>query len=400
MSEQRPYRQSHPWITFELQIPRDDLWFLLGEAYSKCLHLAGTPLQPALAHRLAGVYMIKGAIATTAIEGNTLSEEEFTELQDTGRRLPPSQQYLQREVENVLRALEQIDVSARTEERLDTSTRWMKECNRLVLEGLDLDDHVVPGEYTEVRVVAGRYRGAPPEDIPHLMDRLSTWIMDMLRPLDDPSASDEERFYLSFFTAVLAHLYLAWIHPFGDGNGRTARLLECSILAHSRVVPWVASNLLSDHFNRTRSRYYQQLDRASRSKDVMGFIRYAAEGFVDMLRDQIRAVQQMQRKVAWINYVHERLNDDPAGPTTRRRRQLALALPPDRAVRRSEMRRLTIGLAELYAVKSDKTITRDANHLIKAGLIRATSDGYLPCIEVMDAFLAGPLSPDSGSIIE
>jgi Fic family protein len=30
--------------------------------------------------------------------------------------------------------------------------------------------------------------------------------------------------------AILAHLCLAWIHPFGDGNGRTARLVEFQIL--------------------------------------------------------------------------------------------------------------------------------------------------------------------------
>ncbi|MGH3941387.1 MAG: Fic family protein [Pseudonocardiaceae bacterium] len=80
------------------------------------------------------------------------------------------------------------------------------------------------------------------------------------------------RFYCLFVAATLAHLYIAWIHPFGDRNGRTARLLECAILAHSGVVPWVSSNLLSDHYNRTRSRYYQRLERASRERDVRGFI--------------------------------------------------------------------------------------------------------------------------------
>src|SRR5258707_1047962 len=83
----------------------------------------------------------------------------------------------------------------------------------------------------------------------------------------------------------------------GDGDGRTARLLECSILAHCGVVPWVSSNLMSDHYNRTRSRYYQRLANASRDGDVDGFIIYAAEGYVDMLREQIRVVQGMQRNV-------------------------------------------------------------------------------------------------------
>ena len=35
--------------------------------------------------------------------------------------------------------------------------------------------------------------------------------------------------------ATLAHLYIAWIHPFGDGNGRTARLVEFMLLSRAGV---------------------------------------------------------------------------------------------------------------------------------------------------------------------
>jgi Fic family protein len=34
----------------------------------------------------------------------------------------------------------------------------------------------------------------------------------------------------SILKAALAHPHLAWIHPFGDSNGRTARLVEFLIL--------------------------------------------------------------------------------------------------------------------------------------------------------------------------
>ena len=48
--------------------------------------------------------------------------------------------------------------------------------------------------------------------------------------------------------AIVAHLYIAWIHPFGDGNGRTARLLELQILLNSNI-PTPAAHLLSNHYN-------------------------------------------------------------------------------------------------------------------------------------------------------
>jgi hypothetical protein len=119
----------------------------------------------------------------------------------------------------------------------------------------------------------------------------------------------------------------------------------------------------------------------------MGFIVYSAEGFVDMLREQIRDVQQMQRSVAWINFVHEQLRADPAGPAAKRRRELVLAMPQSGSLRSAQLRRLTPELAEMYAGKADKTLTRDLNHLINAGLIRRTAHGYQACIDVMDAFL-------------
>jgi Fic family protein len=113
-------------------------------------------------------------------------------------------------------------------------------------------------------------------------------------------AREDDRSVQAFHAATLAHLYIAWIHPFGDGNGRTARALEAAILAHTQLAPWVSCALLSDHYNRTRTRYYQRLAQASRSEqDVTQFLVYAAEGFVDLLRAQITDVQGLQRHTAW-----------------------------------------------------------------------------------------------------
>lgn len=383
----RSYEESHPWITFSYRLERDTLWCLLGEAASKCQHLAGTPLQPALASKLGGVYLIKGAVATTAIEGNTLTEAEVEELLETGRRLPPSQQYLQREVENVMEGLRRIDESSQTGKPLVITPLWIKEQNSGILNGLELEDHVVLGEYTKKRVVAGNYRGAPPEDIEYLVDQLCDWLNSLLRPLDEAGTSDEMRFFCSFLAATLGHLYIAWIHPFGDGNGRTARLLECAILAHSGVVPWVSSNRLSDHYNRTRSEYYRRLDRASKAGEVREFLTYSAQGYVDMLREQIGRVQAQQRQIAWINYVHEVMRATPDGPAQSRQRSLVLSMPHDRGVRRSEIRHLTPQLAELYAGKTDKTVSRDLNRLQTLGLIESQNDRWTAKIDLMDAFL-------------
>ncbi len=74
----RPYETSHPWINFRVDL--NDLshktWLLLGEAESKCQHVAGVPLRPQVAKRLYMIYLSKGVHGTVSIEGNTLSQDE------------------------------------------------------------------------------------------------------------------------------------------------------------------------------------------------------------------------------------------------------------------------------------------------------------------------------------
>ena len=90
------YQQSHPWIAFDARgvntfLPR--LWMQLGEARSKCEHLAGTPLQPDVARELYKVTLIKGAQATTAIEGNTLTVDQVAEIYEGSFEAPSSRRY-------------------------------------------------------------------------------------------------------------------------------------------------------------------------------------------------------------------------------------------------------------------------------------------------------------------
>ena len=72
------YERTHPWLEFEtdLRAPPVGAWMLLGEARSKCEHVAAVPLQPATARRLHSVYLAKGVRATTAIAGLLTQAED------------------------------------------------------------------------------------------------------------------------------------------------------------------------------------------------------------------------------------------------------------------------------------------------------------------------------------
>lgn len=382
----RKYASTHPWITFRADLSRAgiELWLLLGEAMSKVAHIAGVPLLPETAARLHRIYLAKGALATTAIEGNTLTEQQVLQHLEGKLRLPASQQYLAREIDNILTASDKIAQDVIRGADGDLSAGRIREFNRQVLEGLELDEGVVAGEFRQHSVVVARYRGAPAEDCEYLVEEMSTW-------LNHPSLGGDTKTLpgigYAILRAVLVHLYLAWIHPFGDGNGRTARLLELQILLAASV-PMPAAHLLSNHYNHTRSEYYRVLDRTSTSGgDVMPFVLYAVRGFVDGLRAQLDLIREQQWEVAWENYVHAAFKDNK-GPTAERRRWLALDLTKTGGpVPRPSVRDLTPRLARAYASKTDKTLTRDLNVLQQMKVVLREKDGFIANRTLILAFL-------------
>lgn len=89
------------------------------------------------------------------------------------------------------------------------------------------------------------YEGPPSEEVPDL-------ISEMLRELD--SGDDPV-----VVKAAMAHLNLAMIHPFSDGNGRMARCLQTLVLARERVVAPVFSSI-EEFLGRNTESYYQVLE--------------------------------------------------------------------------------------------------------------------------------------------
>lgn len=384
----RSYEKSHSWISFKAtdinRVP-ERYWMLLGEAKSKCEHLAGAPLKPAIAQELYRVTLIKGALATTAIEGNTMTMDQAEGILDGTYSAPPSRQYQEQEVRNVLEALQGLNDQIVRGEPIVLTTDLVREFNRQVLKGLSLEEHVVPGELRTDSVGVGNYRGAPAVDCDYLLGTMVEWLNGPIFHNDEA----ELRFALTIAKAVYAHLYLAWIHPFGDGNGRTARLVEFAILANCGMVPMPAAHLLSNHYNLTRDQYYRELDRASKSGgETLSFLAYAIAGFIDGIREAIDMVRNQQIEVAWVNYVHELFSREPNTKAMERQRTLVLAMPTNQPVSRSDLAGMNPKISQLYAKAGPRTLSRDINHLLKMRLLRrAGGRGYETCSDVVLAFL-------------
>lgn len=390
------YEETHPWITFRLDLVREldhEIWLLLGEAASKLEHIAGVPLQPHLAQELNQIYLSKGAHATTQIEGNTLSEEEVRKRVDHELKLPPSQEYLGREVDNVVSGYNRIVDEVVDRKPLELTPARIGEFNKLVLDGLSADGDAAPGEIRTTSVLVGNnYRGAPAEDCTYLLQRLCDWLDRMRNETGDGPL----RRPIAILSAIMAHLYIAWIHPFEDGNGRTARLIEFQLLVQAGA-PTVSAHVLADHYNRTRGEYYRQLRRTSQQPySVTGLIKYALQGLVDGLRQQIDEIRAQQMMVTWRDYVHSQFHDLGDTPARARQRRLILSLPVGQWTPKAAIRELTPKLAADYAQKEDKTITRDINALAGMGLLlkhkRGVITTVMPNLRILRAFM--PLMAD------
>ncbi len=340
---------------------------MLGECQSKSEHLARYPLTPDIAREIHLMYLAKGVLATTAIEGNTLSEAEVRKILEGTLKLPPSREYLEQEVNNIIdecnRVLEEVEAG----KELALSTDRIKEINGTVLNQLKLEEGVVPGEIRHHEVIVAIYKGAPPEDCRFLLDQLCDWLND---PNYFGSGTDARLMVNGILKAVLAHLYLAWIHPFGDGNGRTARLVEFQILVSSRV-PSPAAQLLSNHYYNTRTEYYRQLHLASKTNDILPFIMYAVEGFLDGLKAQLEVVKQYVLNQVWKNYVTDQFLEKTKPADLRRRdliEDLSRMKEPE-AIPYHQLSLISPRVAKHYAKKTSRTLKRDVQELYEMRLL-------------------------------
>ena len=389
-TDKRPYERTHPRLTFAFDLGRLQYadWLALGEAAAMIDRIAGAPLDPDVAEEIHKLYLARGALATTAIEGNTLSEEEARGVIDETATLPTSRAYLGQEIRNIVEACNMVAGEVAEHGRFLPTVERIERLNAMVLQGLEVDDYVVPGKVRDVNVSVGGYRCPDRRDAEFLLARLCGVLNEFPLP-------GENRCAFSILKAVFAHLHFVWIHPFGDGNGRTARLIELAILLEAGL-PQPACHLPSNHYNLTRTEYYRQLVRASeRENGIYGFASYAIRGFADGLREQVEVIREHQEAVAWINFVHEQFGESSSA-TERRRRSLVLALSRQpEAVPVGRLSSLDATVARDYATVSNRTLLRDVEALLRRGLLSSGPNGVRANRERIRAFLPWRNEPPS-----
>lgn len=383
------YETTHPWINFKLNIGSryEPLWYNLGRACSKIRHLSQSAVAPEVHQRLNHVYLVKGVVGTTSIEGNTLSEEEVSAIVDNKLTLPPSKQYMEQEVTNVVQACNKIVDDTCSAQPPALTPSYIAELNAMLLRGLQLEEGVEPGQTRRYSVLVGRYRGVPAHECDYLLERLCTWLQS-----EDFAAPSGMRHAMAILQAIVAHLYIAWIHPFGDGNGRTARLVEVFLLLRAGV-PVPAAHLLSNFYNKTRQQYYAELDKLSRLIDgvypsLNAFLSYAVQGLTDGLDEQLKLVTDHHLRVIWEHYIYSLFNTTKGQMTAKRQRDLLLSFGGEEKSIRSFNDLPGDLFHTYYRDRTLRTLTRDLRELCAQNLMAQTAPGhYRPCVEIVRSML-------------
>lgn len=185
---------------------------------------------------------------STRIEGNRLTLAE-TEQVVRGRRVEfAGRKRDVREVDNYWHAMLQVEAWGR--EKSPLSEAMIRKLHAIVEKG----PRRKPSEYRALQNVisdsgSGEIVYLPPEaaDVPKMMADLVEWIRQAERA-ETPAA----------IIAGLAHYQFVTIHPFMDGNGRTARLLATLIL-HRAGLGLRGFYSLEEYHARDINTYYDQL---------------------------------------------------------------------------------------------------------------------------------------------
>ncbi len=242
--------------------------------------------------RLDRLNRIRAIRGTTGLEGNPLSEDQVAQVLDD-------------EDVGAAGTLDEIAVrnAGVAQERIRSrfgpgqppvTTGDILDMHRLMTTGSD-EVHNLPGRLRthDVKVgteaLGGVHRGAPHSWVERLTGEFVAFVHSRRTREEHPVVR-----------ALLAHFFLVTIHPFGDGNGRVARLVEAAVLYEGEYNVHGFYGL-SNFFYRHGDKYKLLLQKCRRCYpfDVTPFVKFGLEGFASELRGINNFIQTKLNRVVY-----------------------------------------------------------------------------------------------------
>lgn len=194
---------------------------------------------------------------TNSIEGSTLTKDEtyFVTHEKQGISGKSLKEiYMAR---NMMRAIKFLD-------KYDGKLTIMliKKLHAIIQEDIQPKNELAKYKKRQNYIIGTEFLPTPPNLVKKRMDGLMRWY------------GRNKKKYNIFELAALFHIRFVSIHPFTDGNGRTARLIHNFILKKYKIIPIT-------YRTKTKQRYYSMLRAAQLYGDHKGFLRYTIDEFIN-----------------------------------------------------------------------------------------------------------------------
>lgn len=250
------------------------------------------PVNPGVLASLRETAKLYTTHYSTMIEGNRLAPDEVREVLTLKGHFPGRERD-EYEVKGYYAALAQLEQYATQDHPI--TEKVIQTLHALVMS--DGRTKVTPMPYRDGQNVirdgaAGTIVYMPPEskDVPSLMRHLVTWIKE----------SDELPCPI---VAAIAHYQFATIHPYYDGNGRTARLLTTLIL-HLGQYDLKGLYLLEEYYAKNLLAYYRAISVGPShnyyfgrvESDITDWIEYFVEGVAFAFEKVVTQMVDSQNK--------------------------------------------------------------------------------------------------------
>lgn len=299
--------------------------------------------------QLQNSFQLLEAIGSSRIEGNNTTVLDYVTKESLPAKLREREGFT--EIGNLEKALQFIEESS-----APIDEHFICELQKMAVEGLTQEGDPNAGHYRDVSISIAGSSHEPPDanDVPALMRELVKFI----------NKECDQQYDL--LKVSVAHHQFVWIHPFRNGNGRTARLLTYAMIV--RLFDVRQSKLFNPTavFCSNRNKYYEMLMVADSKNNeaLVQWSQFVLQGLLDEL--------QKTEKLTDINYVRRNILEPVLQDALRKglidketlaALQIALVKPVFQA-------------SDLSSVWTNTyTRSRNVRSMLDAGLIAPISEG-------------------------
>ena len=242
---------------------------------------------PKVFFQLKHIFHMLESIGSARIEGNNTTIAEYIETKlYENKKVSPSI----KEIQNIEKAMAFIEEHVKD---YPINRAFLSEMHKMIVDGLlpppNGEGDGTPGEYRKINLKINKSLHKPPDWL--TIEDYMTELLDFVNREDSPK--------YDLLKAAIAHHRFVWIHPYGNGNGRTVRLFTYAMLVktgfnvNARQPYGQVGRIINPTavFCSNRNDYYTNLSEADKGTDegLITWIEYVLKG----LKEEIEKIDKL-----------------------------------------------------------------------------------------------------------